>query len=57
MTVASSSAEVETKDGRFIRNLGTPRCLTSGEDRHLAKSILAQQPFEEDDVTKNVRRK
>ena len=25
MTVASSSAEVETKDGPFIRNFGTPR--------------------------------
>ncbi len=57
MTVASSSAEVETNDGPFIRNFGTPLdCFTSGEDRNLAKSILGQEPFEEDDVAKNVRR-
>ena len=57
MTVASSSAEVETKDGRFHPQLrNSPGCFTSGEDRNLAKSVLGQEPFEEDDVAKNVRR-
>ena len=57
MTVASSSAEVETKDGPFIRNFGTPLdCFASGEDGNLAEPILGQEPFEEDDVAKDVRR-
>ena len=37
----------------YIRSLGTPPgCFTSGEDRHLAKSVLGQEPFEENDVTR-----
>ncbi len=56
MTVANSSAECDIHDGPFIRNFGTPDCFTSGEDRNLAKPILFQEPFEEDDVAKDVRR-
>lgn len=55
MTVASSSAEVETNFGPFIRNFGTPDRFTPDEDRYLAKPTLGQEPLEEDDVAENVR--
>src|SRR5271166_4476017 len=58
MTVASSSAEVETDKGRpFHPQLRkSPGRFTSDQDRNLAKSILGQEPLEEDDVAKNIRR-